>query len=196
MEMRFHPRKVETMTRSTWSYLTTALLLVTACGADAEQSTTSEPSSTSVPSLTTTTTAGQLVDVFFGVDGSTDCAEVRGFPRQIPSDLDRIQGAFDALLAGPTQTESGATSWFSADTRGALRSVTLVDGLLTVDLDDLSSVISGASSSCGSAALLAQLQATGFQFPEVQEIQFQFDGSCEVFFNFLQMECTVIDRSG
>jgi spore germination protein GerM len=140
--------------------------------------------------------AGQSVDVFFGVDGSSDCAEVQAFPRQVPSDLDPIQGAFEALLAGPTQAESGATSWFSADTGEALRSVTLADGLLTVDLDDLSSVISGASSSCGSAALLAQLQATGFQFPEVQQIEFQFEGSCEVFFNFLQMECTVIDRPG
>jgi spore germination protein GerM len=184
------------MTRSTWSCLVTTLLLVTACGADAEPSTTSEPSSTSGPNSTTTTMAGQSVDVFFGVDGSSDCAEVQAFPRQVPSDLDPIEGAFEALLAGPTQAESGATSWFSADTGEALRSVTLADGLLTVDLDDLSSVISGASSSCGSAALLAQLQATGFQFPEVQQIEFQFEGSCEVFFNFLQMECTVIDRPG
>jgi spore germination protein GerM len=184
------------MTRSTWSYLATALLLVIGCGIDTESSTTSEPSSTSRPISTTTTTPGQSVDVFFGVDGSADCAEVQAFSRQIPSDLDPIQGAFEALLAGPTQAEAGATSWFSADTVDALRSVTLADGLLTVDLDDLSSVISGASSSCGSAALLAQLQATGFQFPEVQAIEFQFEGNCEVFFNFLQMECTVIDRLG
>jgi spore germination protein GerM len=145
---------------------------------------------------TTTTTPGQSVDVFFGVDGAADCAEVQAFPRRVPSDPDPIQGAFEALLAGPTQAEAGATSWFSAETEDALRSVTLADGLLTVDLDDLSSVISGASSSCGSAALLAQLQATGFQFPEVQAIEFQFEGSCEGFFNFLQMECAVIDRPG
>ncbi|HJQ94707.1 MAG TPA: GerMN domain-containing protein [Acidimicrobiia bacterium] len=184
------------MTRAIWKYLATALLLVVGCGTGGEPSNTNGPSSTSPPVLTTTTTPGQSVDVFFGVDGSVDCAEVQAFPRQILSDLDPIQGAFESLLAGPTQAESGATSWFSADTSDALRSVTLADGLLTVDLDDLSSVISGASSSCGSAALLAQLTATGFQFPEVQEIEFQFEGSCDDFFNFLQMECTVIGRPG
>ena len=184
------------MTLSTWAYLATALFLVTACAVDAEPSTTSEPSSTTRPNSTTTTTAGQSVEVFFGVDGSADCGEVQAFRRQIPSDLDPMEGAFEALLAGPTEAETGASSWFSAETSDALRSVSVADGLLTVDLDDLSSVISGASSSCGSAALLAQLQATGFQFPDVQAIEFQFEGSCEDFFNFLQMECTVIDRSG
>lgn len=182
------------MTRSIRAYLAGALLLVIACGGEADPAATSEPSSQSGPTSTTTETAGQSVDVYFGVEGSTDCGEVQAYPRQVASDLDPIQGAFEALLSGPTQAESGATSWFSSDTANGLRSVSLADGLLIVDLDDLSSVISGASSSCGSAALLAQLEATGFQFPEVQQIEFQFEGSCESFFNFLQMECSVSDR--
>lgn len=105
-------------------------------------------------------------------------------------------GVFEALLAGPTESESSATSWFSAATADALRSASLEDGLLTVDLADLSSTISGASSSCGSSAFLAQLQVMGFQFVEVEEIVFQFEGSCEAFFGFLQMECTTVSRPG
>jgi len=179
------------MTRSFWSYMATGLILVAACG--------SEPATTSNTSVTTrpptATTAAPSVDVYFGVDGSADCAEVQAFPRQIPPNREPIQGAFESLLAGPSAAESGATSWFSAETADALRSVSLADGRLRVDLDDLSSVISGASSSCGSAALLAQLQATGFQFAEVNEIEFH-EGSCESFFNFSQMECTVLARPG
>lgn len=182
------------MTCSARAYLMLALLLVIACSTSGDPSTTSEPSSTSRPNSTTTTPAGQSIDVYFGVEGSTDCGEVQAYSRQVPSEIDPIQGAFESLLAGPTAAESSATSWFSTETADALRSVSLAEGRLTVDLADLSSVISGASSSCGSAALLAQLQATGFQFPEVEEIEFQFEGSCESFFNFLQMECTVIDR--
>jgi spore germination protein GerM len=184
------------MTHSARSYSVVALLLVAACGADGESSTTSEPPSTTIVDSTTTNAepGEQSVDVFFGVDGSPDCAEVQAFPRQTQSGQDPIQGAFEALLAGPFAAESGATSWFSAETADSLRSVTLVDGVLTIDLADLSSIIPGASSSCGSAAFLAQLQATGFQFAEVQEIVFQFEGSCDSFFGFLQMECTVTRR--
>ena len=132
--------------------------------------------------------------MFFGVDGSADCAEVRVFPRQIASGRDPIQGAFKALLAGPSAAEAGAVSWFSAETADALRSVSLFEGVLTVDLADISSIIPGASRSCGSAAFLAHLQATGFQSAEVQEIVFQFEGSRDLFFGFLQVDCSLTRR--
>jgi hypothetical protein len=79
---------------------------------------------------------------------------------------------------------------FSADTDGAVLSTDLAGGVLTVDLADLSGVISNASSSCGSSAFLSQLRATAFQFEEVEEVTFLFEGSCDRLFEFLQMECT------
>lgn len=185
------------MRRSTWSYLVMTVLVVAACTRAAESTTTTGgPQSTPPSDSTISEPQEQTVQVFFGVDRSVDCAEVQAFSRQIPSGQDPIPGAFEALLAGPVETESGATSWFSAETADALRSATVADGLLTVDLADLSSIIPGASSSCGSSAFLAQLQATGFQFAEVQEIDFQFEGRCDAFFGFLQMECIASRRPG
>jgi len=134
--------------------------------------------------------AAQEVLVFFGVAGSTECDEVEAYLRLIPSDSDPVRGAFDALLAGPLEDETAATSWFSDDTAGAVLSTDLVDGVLTVDLADLSGVIPGASSSCGSSAFLSQLRATAFQFEAVEEVTFLFEGSCDRLFMFLQMECT------
>jgi spore germination protein GerM len=128
--------------------------------------------------------------VFFGVAGSGECDETEPYPRLIPADSDPVGGAFDALLAGPLPVETRATSWFSTATAGALLSTDLVDGVLTIDMADLSRVIPNASSSCGSSALLSQLQATAFQFEEVDEVIFLFEGSCDRLFEFLQMECT------
>lgn len=128
--------------------------------------------------------------VFFGVAGSRECDEVESYPRLIPADSDPVRGAFDALLAGPLSAETGAISWFSTATAGAVLSTDLVDGVLTIDMADLSGVIPNASSSCGSSAFLSQLQATAFQFDEVEEVTFMFEGSCDRLFEFLQMECT------
>ena len=132
----------------------------------------------------------QEVLVFFGVAGSTECDEVEAYRRLIPSDADPVRGAFDALLAGPREEETAATSWFSDDTAGAVLSTDLVEGVLIVDLADLSGVVPGASTSCGSSAFLSQLQATAFQFEAVAEVTFLFEGSCDRLFGFLQMECT------
>ena len=138
----------------------------------------------------------QEVLVFFGVAGSSECDEVEAYPRLIPPDSDPVRGAFDALLAGPLADEAAATSWFSNDTAGAVLSTDLADGVLTVDLAELSGLIPGASSSCGSSAFLSQLQATAFQFEGVEEVTFLFEGSCDRLFEFLQMECTSAIRSG
>jgi spore germination protein GerM len=172
--------------RSWGCWLTLAALLLGACGATQEPSTTGDTGT----QATQPAAASQEVQVFFGVDGSSECDEVESYPRLIPADSDPIRGAFDALLAGPLPAESGAASWFSAATAGAVLSTDLTESVLTVDLDDLSGVIPNASSSCGSSAFLSQLQATAFQFEEVEEVVFLFEGSCDRLFEFLQMECT------
>ena len=78
----------------------------------------------------------------------------------------------------------------SSATTGSVRSVILDEGRLTVDFKDIRSKIPNASTSCGSAALLAQLNRTAFQFPEVAQVRYEFLGSCDTFMNFLQRECT------
>lgn len=127
------------------------------------------------------------VQVFFTVpDG--DCDEVAPFDRAVrtPAVLTR---ALRRLLAGPTAAEASETATlFSNATRGMLESVNLRDGVAHVDFADLRSVIPNASTSCGSAGLLAQLDATVFQFPAVIQVRYSIEGSEEAFYHWLQRD--------
>lgn len=183
--------------------LVTLMLLLGACAggttpptSSASTSTTAGPVPTTSPPVSTTTSTGSLVMVFYSTDSSTTCAEVAGFERVIPSDDDPIRAAFEQLLTGPTAAEAatGVWSWFGPATVGLLEEVTLAAGRLTLDFANFATVIPNASSSCGSAALLAQLTATAFQFDEVDSVAFSFDGDCAAFGEFLQMGCVEIDR--
>lgn len=176
------------------------IFLVTACGGETTATTeTTVPttSSTTLPA-TTTAPATQAVFVNFGVDSPTSCSEVVGYQRVVSADVDPIEAAFRELVGGPTPAESdaGASSWFTNETQNMLRSTRLDNGRLIVDFDDFSAVIPNASTSCGSARLLAELSTTAFQFPDVESVTFSFEGSCEAFGEFLQMGCVEIDREG
>lgn len=187
---------------SLWSLFFVLALILSACGdGDAGSvSTTDEVSqTTSTAPATTTTTASattSVVQVFFAAADQSDCSNVTPFDRTIPESSDPIGASFEELLAGPTAEEesSGAGSLFSGDTAGMLRSVTLTDGLLTVDFEDLRPVIPNASTSCGSASVTAQLNNTAFQFPDVERVTYSIEGSCDAFFNWMQTECQVYPR--
>lgn len=139
--------------------------------------------STSAPDATTT------VQVFLSNSERGDpCEEVFGVPRQVPAAAP-LRGALEALLAGPTpgEVEAAYGGWFTAETAGMLRSVRVEDGIALVDLDPrLPEVIPNASSSCGSTALLAALDATVMQFPDVEEGRYGLDGDRVAFYSWLQ----------
>jgi hypothetical protein len=107
-----------------------------------------------------------------------------------------LHAALEAQLRGPTAEEraQGLHSFFSEATAGRLRSVALEAGRARVDFENLAGIIPNASTSAGSRQLLAELNATVFQFPGVEEVEYRFDGSCEAFWNFLQGSCTVARR--
>ena len=67
-----------------------------------------------------------------------------------------------------------------------LRGVTITEGHAVVDFDDLRPVIPNASSSAGSERLLAQLDATVFQFSSVESVEYRINGDCEAFNEWLQ----------
>ncbi|MFW2380603.1 MAG: GerMN domain-containing protein [Acidimicrobiales bacterium] len=157
----------------------------------AETTTTTESTTTEPTSSTTTSSPQTTVRVYFSSGDGSDCAQVEAFARSIPADVDPIRAAFDELVAGPTpeETETGVGSFFSDATAGAVSSVVLADGLLVVDLDDVRPLLNNASTSCGSEALLAQLNGTAFQFDGVERVRYQMQGSCSLFANWLQREC-------
>jgi hypothetical protein len=103
------------------------------------------------------------VEVFFANEDLGDpCGQVFPVTRTVDAD-DPVTGALDALLAGPTAAEvdDGYGGWFGPVTADALLDVAVDDGgTVHVVFTDLRELIPNASSSCGSAGLLAQLDRT------------------------------------
>jgi hypothetical protein len=139
----------------------TAAVVPAACGGEPSTEPTPEP--TGEPTVT--------VEVFFSNEDMGDpCGEVFGVPRVVDAD-DPATGALVALFAGPTaaEVEQGYGGWFSARTEGMLRSLRVEEGTARADFEDLRSDIPNASTSCGSQGLLAQLDSTLLQFPEISD---------------------------
>ncbi|GIU91628.1 MAG: hypothetical protein KatS3mg011_0534 [Acidimicrobiia bacterium] len=137
-----------------------------------------------------------IVLVFFGCESTPEpdrpVAAARSIPREEP-----LRGALRHLLGGPTEEEEGVglSSWFSQQTSNLLLSATLEDATAVVDFSAaLPEVIPNASTSAGSASLLGSLNATVFQFPEVERVIYSLDGDCEAFWGWLQSACDPVER--
>lgn len=131
--------------------------------------------------------AGEMVvKAYFSCDAEDGA--LRPAYRLVPESPQALRAALDALVAGPNSVEREASlgSWFSARTKGMVRSVTINDGHAVVDFDDLRPVIPNASTSAGSDRLLSQLDATVFQFRTVETVEYRIEGSCEDFSEWLQ----------
>lgn len=84
---------------------------------------------------------------------------------------------------------------FTAETADALRSVTVDSaGHATVDFHDLRPLIPNASTSAGSAVLMNELRAAVFGVPGIQSVEYRMDGSCYLFWEWLQTECQTVTR--
>jgi spore germination protein GerM len=184
--------------RSTTRVLLTATamlgLIVAACGDDDEttatDTTSSEPTTTSpTTSEPTSPESSATFDVYLlPAETGDDCSVVIQSEREAQVEGD-VRDALDQLLAGPTAEEQAQDlrSWFSEETAGMLNSVVIEDGVAEADFADFSAIIPNASSSCGSAGLLAQLDNTVLQFPEVDEVVYSFDGDRAAFYEWLQL---------
>jgi len=119
--------------------------------------------------------------------------------RVVPGRADVLNAAVEQLLQGPTPAEhaAGIASWFSAATAGMLKGATLdAVGHAIVDFHDFRLIIPGASSAAGSQALLGELNATVGQFTTVRTVEYRIEGSCDVFWNFLQRACQTVRLRG
>lgn len=156
------------------------------------------PAATTSSTTTTTESTTSFVDVYFSTGDGSDCSEVQPFPRSVGNDADPMVVALEGLVGGPSpvEIEAGAGSFFTAETSDAIRSIERSDALLVIDFIDLRPLLSNASSSCGSEALLAQLDHTAFQFAGVERVRYLMEGSCDAFANWLQRDCFETDRSG
>jgi spore germination protein GerM len=153
------------------------------------------PSFTAVPVGFDAASATTTLTVFF-TDSSGDVTAVT---RTVPQTVGVLRASLEQLLLGPTDAEqaSGLSSFFSAAGTGDLAvDVTIQDGgTAVVDLDSrLPERIPNASTSAGSQQLVAELNATVFQFPTVTAVEYRLGGSCEAFWSFLQRSCETIAR--
>jgi hypothetical protein len=158
-------------------------------GASPSSATSTSPSpATSATAPSGTAPAGAEVRVFFVPGGADPCGTVAPVVRAVAGPVPALV-ALGELLAGPTAGEAAAgfTSLFGPATAGALLDVVVVDGIAMVLLRDLRPIIPNASSSCGSAALLAALDATLAQVPGVLGARYSFGGDEAAFYEWLQM---------
>jgi spore germination protein GerM len=127
------------------------------------------------------------VQIFLGTGDPNDCASVTAVERRVEGEA-TLEKAMRALVSGPTQDERarGLGGWFGEPTRDVLISARIADGVAEVDFKDLRPVIPNASSSCGSALLLAQLDGTAKQFEEVERTLYSIDGNTPTFYEWLQ----------
>lgn len=176
---------------------TSAATTTTTAATTTTVATTTSTTSTTTTIATTTAPAGVMVDVHFSTGDGSDCSMVAAFRRDVGG-ADPIQAAFEELVGGPTaaEVEAGAGSAFSPDTADVVQAVSLDDGLLVIDFADLRPLIPNSSTSCGSEALLAQLNGTAFQFATVDRVRYRIAGSCDDFANWLQRDCFDADRTG
>jgi spore germination protein GerM len=126
--------------------------------------------------------------------------EVRPVVRQTPDTTEpelQLQAALNALVAGPTDAEqaAGFTSFFSPDSAGVINTVTITDGAnVVVNFSTDVRAIPNASTTNGARTIMWELTSTVFQFPDVQTIRYQMDGSCDLFYHWLQSACQTISR--
>lgn len=155
-------------------------------------SSTVEPSTTSrtTPTTPSTTPAAptMMVKVYFNDDAS-DPSHVVAMERTVARSPRVATATLTELLAGPTAAErnAGYFSWFSPATSGMLRTVRVHNGVAYVDFRDFRTIIPNASTSAGSAMLMAQLDTTLKQFPTIASTVYSFNGDVDAFYLWLQL---------
>jgi hypothetical protein len=131
-------------------------------------------------------TSGTTVKVFY----TANSGGVAAFTRTVSKTTGVLKAAIEQELLGPQPAEGDVTSFFSSDTAGMLAGVSIANGVAVVDFDPaLATTIPNASSSAGSQKLVAELDATVFQFPTVTAVEYRLGGSCDAFWSWLQGQC-------
>lgn len=159
-------------------------------------SATSSPTSvpTEPPTPTPSSANKTVIKVYFGnskLNQDGDCSKVYPVIREVPKTQAVAKAALGELFGGPTQAEKdrGATSFFSSKTKSILKSVKIENQTAYVDLVDIRQTLSNVSTSCGSAAFLAEVENTLKQFPTIKKVVIAINGKPETFYEWIQVGC-------
>lgn len=149
-----------------------------------------QPTTPAAPPTTTSPTAETMaVMVFFHRGEADDPARVLPVQRTVPQSERVATAALNELLSGPTAVErdAGYFSFFSPATADMLISLRVAGGVAHADFRDFRRIIPNASSSFGSTALLAELDATLKQYPTITSTVYSFNGDVTAFYEWLQL---------
>jgi len=136
-----------------------------------------------------------ILKVYFGNSNlnpnAANCNQVYPQERVIPVATSTPQLALRELFKGPTEIEKsqGYFSFFSVATQNIFKGMKIENGVAYVNLKDIRQIIPNASTSCGSAEFLTELQDTLKQFSTINRVIFAFDGKPAAFYEWLQIGC-------
>jgi hypothetical protein len=116
----------------------------------------------------------------------------------VPETTGVLRASLVAMLDGPTEDEraDGLMTWFPQDSGGALEGVNLIDGVATVQLSSRLLGLAEAPPPEPADDVIAQLNATVFQFANVQVVRYELDRTCEAFDVWLHQGCEFTRADG
>ena len=117
--------------------------------------------------------------------------------RTVPKTLQRLTETLKELVQGPTDDEIalGFGSFFSSDTEGAFRSVTIKDGRAFIDFNSIS-LPDVVKTEQGRQFFIINIAANALQFDSVTSVEIRLEGSCEAFSELVGTTgCTVITQA-
>lgn len=141
--------------------------------------------------------------VYFFKEAATDTAPPQSYEAvrtQIENSgnlQERLHDTMYRLVRGANdrQLEAGLVSAFDLHPEAAVKGVVVSAGAVIVNFTGIEEVLQESSSSSGSAYLLAPIYLTAFQFPEVQTVELQLDGSCAALHGSLGGSCEIMTRA-
>lgn len=140
------------------------------------------------PAPTPATSGQTILRAYFWLDGQPGSAGLVAVLRTVPGTKAVATAAVNALLAGPTTSETGRSISSAVPDGSRLLGLTIVDGVATVNL---SSEFESGAGSASVLTRLGQMVYTLTQFPNVTAVVFQIEGVTRTTFG---SEGVVLDK--
>ncbi len=122
---------------------------------------------------------------------SNECGLVYGIERTITPSDDQAKDVLLHLFSGPTYSEKskGYSSMFSEKTANILKSIKIVNRVAYINLNDIRSLMTEVSSSCGSKEFITAVDETLRNNKLADKAIFAINSSVEAFYEWIQIGC-------
>lgn len=141
-----------------------------------------------------------LVEIIYSCLSDDDAMlDLTTVSRVVPAESNPIRATLNEAVKGPSgaeRVEGVSGSFLSERTALMVRGVEMDGSRLIVDFYPFvrSPEISNVSTSTGGMVFNTILNANLFQFPEVEEIEYRVDGSCDSYWSTFEAACSIQTR--